>query len=216
MSVPASRLAALALVFGLTFAAPAWAVQFPAQPLSFTVLRDGDAVGTHVLRFQPQADGVTVDIQTKVLVKIAMIPVYRFEHHGHEQWRASQLVELDSTTNDDGTQHSVKAAADAGALDVKGDGHDSRLPAAILPASLWNRDAMSQSMLMNTLDGHAMKVNIADMGEDSVTVHGNLRPAHHYAMTGDLSRELWYDGQGTLVQVRFKAKDDSDIRYVLN
>lgn len=214
------RLFALALPLAaattVATATAALAVEPPREPLSFSVLRNGEVVGSHSLRFQPQADGIGVAVDTNVVVKMAMIPVYRFEHHGQEVWRNGQLVALHSTTNDDGTHHVLKVSGGAGGLEVEGDGAVSHLPAAMVPASLWNPATAAQGTLINTLDGHAMAVRFADLGDDTVTVHGQPRHARHYAMTGDLSRELWYDAAGTLVQVRFKAKDDSDIRYVLN
>ncbi|HTH15335.1 MAG TPA: DUF6134 family protein [Magnetospirillum sp.] len=212
-----SRLPFAALALPLVLASTAAvAVEAPHEPLSFTVLRNGEPVGTHVLRFQPQPEGVGVAVDTNVVVKMAMITVYRFEHHGQEVWNRDQLVSLNSTTNDDGDHHTLKVAAGSAGLDVNGDGKATRMPGATVPASLWNRATVAQGTLLNTLDGHAMTVKITDMGEDTVTVHGRSRPAHHYSMAGDLARELWYDGSGTLVQVRFKAKDDSDIQYVLN
>lgn len=206
------------LVLSLSLAAGAALAADGAQhgPLSFTVLRNGEAVGTHILRFQPNPDdSLQVSTDTNVVVKMAMIPVYRFEHHGRELWKDGHLVALNSETNDDGTRHSLKVSGEGGGLAVNGDGNASRLPVETLPASLWNSGTVTRSALMNTLDGHAMAVRIADLGTEPVAVNGRTVSAHHYAMTGDLSRELWYDGAGTLVQVRFKAKDDSDIQYVL-
>ncbi|MGE5516925.1 MAG: DUF6134 family protein [Bacteroidota bacterium] len=212
-----SRIRVAALAASLTLAVTAaHAVEVPRDSLNFTVLRNGDVVGTHSVRFQPQPDGLRVAVDTNVVVKMAMIPVYRFEHHGQELWQNDQLVALNSTTNDDGTHHTLKVSAAASALDVNGDGTVSHLPSVTLPASLWNRATTTQSTLMNSLDGHAMAVHVSDLGDDTVTVHGQPRRAHHYAMAGDLARELWYDGSGTLVQLRFKGKDDSDIQYVLN
>lgn len=188
----------------------------PRGPLSFTVLRNGEAVGSHVLRFNTSPDdSLEVSADTNVVVKMALIPVYRFEHHGRETWKDGHLVALSSETNDDGTRHVLKVAGDAGGLAVNGDGNPGRLPADTLPASLWNTGTVIRDSLMNTLDGHVMAVHMADLGTEQVNVAGQSVAAHHYAMTGDLSRELWYDTAGTLVQVRFKAKDDSDIQYVL-
>lgn len=212
--MPSFRLAMLAAAFSL--AAPAaFAADPPHDPLGFTVLRNGDVVGSHTVRFQPAAEGVSVTIDTNVVVKVAMIPVYRFEHHGQELWQRDHLLALTSTTNDDGTRHSLKVSGAGAVLEVDGDGAVSHLPAATLPASLWNRATISQRTLLNSLDGHAMTVSITDLGDDTVTVAGQPRLAHHYSMVGDLNRELWYDGAGTLVRLRFKGKDDSDIQYVL-
>ncbi|HLO77072.1 MAG TPA: DUF6134 family protein [Magnetospirillum sp.] len=196
--------------------ASAHALEAPREPLNFTVLRNGEPVGTHTLRFQRQSDGLSVAVDTNVVVKMALIPVYRFEHHGQETWQQDRLAALNSTTNDDGTHHTLKVAAGTAELRVDGDGVDTRLPPATLPASLWNRETVAQGTLMNTLDGRAMSVQVTDLGDETVTVHGQPRHARHYSMAGDLARELWYDPSGTLVQLRFKGKDGSDILYVLN
>lgn len=209
-----ASLAAAALCLGAGSALAADTA--PRGPLSFTVLRDGEAVGTHVVRFQTTPDdSLNVSVDTNVVVKMAMIPVYRFEHRGREVWKDGHLVALSSETNDDGTRHNLKVSGDTAGLAVNGDGVASHMPVETLPASLWNSGTVVRSNLMNTLDGHAMAVRIADLGTEQVSASGRTIAAHHYAMTGDLSRELWYDGSGTLVQVRFKAKDGSDIQYVL-
>lgn len=203
--------AALLLVAPL----PAAAAAVPPS-LEFTVLRDGDEVGRHTLRFRERGDGLGVTIDTKVVVKVALIPIYRFEHHGEEVWRNGHLIALSSKTNDDGDHHVLTVSDDAGTLEVNGDDVLSRLPDSTLPASLWNPATVTQARLLNTLDGHAMAVTVSDLGEDTVLVRGETQAAHHFAVTGGLSRELWYDANGTLVQIRFQAKDDSEIRYVLN
>ena len=196
------------------FLVPAARAAVP-DALHFTVLRDGDAVGHHTVAFHQQAQDLDVTIDTDVVVKIIIVPVYRFTHHDEEVWRGGRLVSLTSKTDDDGTPHHLTVAADAAGLAVTGDDKPSRLPPATVPASLWNPATVTQATLLNTLNGSAMAVKVADLGTETVTVHGQPRSAHHYALTGDLARELWYDADGTLVQVRFKAKDDSDIRYVL-
>lgn len=183
--------------------------------LDFTILRNGDEVGRHTVKFQGTADGLKVTIDTAVVVTVFSIPVYRFEHHDEELWRNAALAALSSNTNDDGTLHRLNVAADPSGLAVTGDDKPSRLSPSTLPASLWNAATVRQGALMNTLDGHVMTVSIEDLGDDTVSVRGQPRAARHYALSGDLSRELWYDADGTLVQVRFKAKDDSDLRYVL-
>lgn len=207
--------AAIALALLATTSA-AFAKPHVPDSLSFTVLRNGDAIGSHKVLFQQGAGGLKVAIDTNIVVKILMVPVYRFVHHDQEVWQDGHLLSLSSVTNDDGKHHHLKVAADAKGLEIKGDDKTSLLPTATIPASLWNPATVTQGSLMNTLDGHPMKIHVKDLGTETVSVHGQPRPAHHYAVTGDLAREVWYDADGNLVQVRFKADDKSDIRYVLN
>jgi len=184
--------------------------------LNFTVLKNGDPIGHHDISVERNGDAETVSIKTNILVKVAFVPVYRFEHTGQEVWQNGHLVSLISQTNDDGDKHKLSVAAKVDHLDVDGDGQSSQAEAAIIPASLWNVDIVKQSVLLNTLTGKQMHVSVADLGDESVQSHGAAVKVHHFKVTGDLQRDLWYDQSNTLVQVKFKAKDDSDILYVLS
>jgi len=61
-----------------------------------------------------------------------------------------------------------------------------------------------------------MAISVRDNGQQAVSVRGNTVQARHFVITGDLERELWFDGNNVLVKVRMKGKDGSDIQYLLN
>ncbi len=202
---------ALTLTLG---AATSFAATIPDQKaLHFEVFRDGDPVGTREITFSD--NGARVDIKTRVAVKMTFITVYRFEHDGHEQWRGDALAALGSRTNDDGTMHQLAVKEAAGELEVTGDGKTSTVPTPIVPASLWRNEIVHSDHILDTLDGRVMDVKVADMGIETIDAGGHSVPAHHYAMTGGLQREIWYDDKGILVKVRFRAKDDSTVEYRL-
>jgi hypothetical protein len=202
------------VVAGALTASAAWAL--PNGSLHFTVLRDGSEVGSHQIDIHRAGDETRVDIETEVAVKLAFVTLYRFEHDGHEIWRNGQLVQIDSKTDDDGTDKSLHGALGSKGLQIDGSAQKFVAPQTIVPASLWNPEIVKQGRLLNTLDGSEMEVSVKFVGDESVEVHGKSMPARHYAITGQLQRDIWFDADGTLVQVRFKASDDSDIRYVLN
>lgn len=208
-------LAAVAVAAGvMPFSAQAATVP-PDGVLSFQVIREGSPIGTHELRFSVRDGGTAVDIETDVAVKLAFITVYRFEHEGHELWRDGHLVSLNSTTNDDGTDHRLEVKAQGGELAVDGDANQARLPQETIPASLWNMDLVEQSQLLNTLDGSLMSVSIREVGPETVSAGGEEIAATHYVIEGDLEREVWYSDEGLLVRVRFKGSDGSEIVYRL-
>lgn len=183
--------------------------------LSFTVMREGDDIGTHRLKFRTDDRGLAVDIQTDIAVKVFGVALYRFEHEGHEIWRENHLVSIVSETNDDGTPHHLNATATEGALMVDGDARQESERLAIIPASLWNNELVSQTELLNTLDGSNMPVTILEIGPEVVEAWGRNVSATHYSVTGKLNRELWYDADGILVQVKFGGADGSEITYIL-
>jgi hypothetical protein len=178
-------------------------------------VRNGENVGRHVIDISRNGDSTSVRISTNVVVKVAFIPVYRFEHQGMETWRGNQLVALKSQTNDDGTSHHLAVTAEGDHLRVDGDGGEAMAAATILPASLWNSGIIYQTTLLNTLDGTQMRVAVADRGEEIVEAHGAQVPAHHFSISGGLNRDVWFDRSKTLVRVQFAAKDGSTVTYVL-
>lgn len=183
--------------------------------LDFAVMRNGDQIGLHEMKFHKTGNDMQVDINTKVAVKIAFLTVYHFDHEGHEVWRGGNLLHLWSQTDDDGTTHVLDAAATAGGLEVRADGKPTVARDPMVPASLWNETILKGGGILNTLDGSPMSVAVADLGTETIDAGGKRIPARHYAVSGDLQRDLWYDQRNVLVRVHFKGKDGSDIEYVL-
>jgi hypothetical protein len=204
-----SALAALAL---LALAAAGQAHAMPDR-LAFTVIRDGDAIGSHVLTFATRGEETRVSIRTDVAVKLLFVTAYRFEHEGHEVWRNGRLVAYTSHTNDDGETKSLRVEPNGSDLKIDGSAARYLADAGIVPASLWNRRIVEQTRLMNTLDGTQMAVRVQDAGMDTVAVGGRRLPARHYVISGDLSREIWFDAEGVLSRVRFNGPDGSLIEY---
>jgi len=207
----------LAAVWAATAALPAQASMVPTSgALDFTVLRDGDNVGTHHIDFRQTGDALEVDIKTRIAVKLAFITVFRYEHDGHEVWRDNKLVSMETKTHDDGDEHQLVATANgSGEIKIVGDGEERTAKASVIPASLWNSTFIESKELLNSLVGTDLAIDVAFKGEEPVTVHGDQVLARHYSMTGDFERELWYDSDWVLVKIAFKGKDGSDIQYIL-
>jgi len=194
------RILGLAVGLALALAAPAHALSLPSDgTLKFDVIRKGKDIGDHSYRFSGSKNAFSVNVATDISVKVPLIRInaYSFKHDSVEQWESGSLKALSSETNDDGTPHQLRTQAkDA------------------LPASLWNDDIVHSSKLMNTIDGKIMSVRVVDLGLESVGTKQGKVNAHHYRLSGDLARDLWYDGDGNLARVAFKADDGSTVTYI--
>lgn len=194
------RLFGLAVGLAVALAAPVNALSIPSNgSLSFDVVRKGKDIGDHTYRFSGGTSAFTVKVATDIAVKVPLIrtTAYSFKHSSVEKWNGGKLQQISSNTNDDGEPHQLKTAG-------KG----------ALPASLWNDDIVRSGKLLNTIDGKIMKVRVADLGSETVKTKRGAIAAHHYRMSGDLARDLWYDADGNLAQVAFKADDGSTVMYI--
>lgn len=190
-----------------------------AETLQYTVQRDGKTIGTHAITIAQNGVETHVGVETDIAVKVLFVTAYKFKHSSQETWADGKLLAITSTTDDDGVAKELSARAENGkfTVDSKVKGQDRRqhADAATLPASLWNAETVRQSALLNTLDGQVMNIAVEDLGAEDVDAGGASLSAHHYAITGELTRELWFDDAGRLVRMRFPDKTNSEIVYAL-
>jgi hypothetical protein len=194
------RLSILAAGLTLAMAATSNAATLPeGGQLNFDVIRKGKDIGDHSYAFNGTGGSFSVRVSTDVAVKIPIIRTnaYRFQHSSVETWEGGKLRTLKAATNDDGTPHELSTAGDG-----------------LIPASLWNDDTVRAGKLLNTIDGHVMSVKVADLGNEQVATGSGKITAHHYRLTGDLARDLWYDDVGNLAHVVCTADDGSIVSYV--
>lgn len=191
-----------------------------ADTLNYTVLRDGKTIGTHAVTIDQKGGATEVAIETDIAVKVFFVTAYKFKHTSQESWSNGKLVSITSTTDDDGIAKALNARAERGRLTVdskvKGNERRQHADANAFPASLWNAATVKQSALLNTLDGAVMTVAVEDLGSENVDAGGTSVQAQHYAITGELTRELWFDATNRLVRMSFPDKTNTKITYALN
>ncbi|PHS78842.1 MAG: hypothetical protein COB59_04820 [Rhodospirillaceae bacterium] len=209
-----------AVVGAVLISAMSFEAAAASKTLEFTVTRDGSAIGTHAYTIDTNGADTTVSVSTDIRVKALFLTVYKFIHESKEVWSNGKLVSLNSTTDDDGTEKSLKIEAKNGQLMVEAVvNKQNRLQYAALsaiPASLWNPATVKQNMIVNTLDGQQMKVDVENVGSEEITAAGSMISANHYKITGELTRDLWFNTAGDLVRISFPDKTDSKIIYSLN
>lgn len=180
----------------------------------YSVLRDGNPIGTHSIIFHHQGDRSTVHITTKLAVQVAFITAFRYEHESEEMWEGKKLVGLTSKTNDDGTHHTVSVTARKNTLTVQADGTEKDVPADTLLHNQWNLDNLARTQLLSPFDGTLLNVSFSGPTDETIEVSGKRVEARRYTMSGDLERTFWYDSKGRLVRTALQSRG-SDITYEL-
>ena len=183
-----------------------------AQPQHFVydILRNGSPIGQNVLDIDTQ-DGLTsVNLTSDVDVKIMFVSVYTYHYAGSETWNADQLLAFKSQTNDNGTIHNVAVGASGDQLQLDADGHRSFVAKTTGLDDFWMPLLLSKPLVLDTSDGHGMTFVADDLGMDTIIYRGTQRAAHHFRLTGDFSRDLWFD-EDTPVRFQLTGRDGSII-----
>lgn len=193
---------------------------FPFAPprgrFIYTITRDGDPIGTQKLDFvSDAANQLTVITDVEIDVRMLGLSFYKFTQHTEEHWENGALQSLNSNTVDDGEQRVVDLNRKGDRLTGKYNEKKRDVPADLIPSTLWHPDAIKQTVVLDTVRARQHQVKVADKGQVSVVLPFGQIEARHYAFTGELNRDVWYDAGGIIVQAEMKAKDGSIIRQQL-
>lgn len=187
----------------------------PDGRLDYRITRAGAEIGQQSVEFRRDGNGLVVRTHVEIDVSFLSIPLYRFRHDAVERWTEGRLVALSTSSDDDGKHREVELVAQNGRLMGRYNDNPVDLPGDLIPASLWHPETVTATVLLDPIRGRERKVEVADKGLETVKAGGGEIAARHYSMTGQITRELWYDADGRLVRVRFPAKDGSEITVTL-
>lgn len=183
------------------------------ETLNFVVYRDGSEIGGHEVRFAQRGERLQVDIEIRFDVTFAFIPLYRYRHRNREIWQGDRLVALEARTDDDGTEHWVRAEMRGDRMVVTSSTGRLDLPRDTASTSYWNEATLRDGAWLDTQSGQLVRSRVEVHPPEQVRTSGQDVMAKRYVLTGDIDCELWYH-QGRWVKLRFQASDGSTIDYL--
>jgi hypothetical protein len=208
---------------------------FPYGPVTtFTVLRNGQEIGRHTLRFEGTDQSRTVTITIDYDVKLLGVTAYRYSHRSQEVWKGDQLQSLTARSEENGRKFAVNAQHKSDGLHVERETPEAANPAdsafqgfgasrialqtvpvGIMPTSNWNLRQTTQTTLLNTHYGTLYKTRIVPAGRERVRTSSGIIEANRYTYSGDIRMDQWFDDRGRWVHAAFTAFDGSRIEYIL-
>lgn len=204
-----------------SFATGALAVPFVprrarAEPAvqEFAAFRNGSPLGRHRLTFTPDGSSLRVDIAIELDVKLAFISLYRYRHTNRETWEDGRLMGFSSRTDDNGTAHRVDARREGDAILVESDAGRVEAPGDAMPSTYWHRRFLDAPVWIDTQRGRLLDCKVTPVASERVLAAGRDLPADRFAVTGDLTLDLWY-AKDHWVKLDFKGEDGSTIDYRL-
>ena len=176
----------------------------------FDVTRDGNKIGVETVTIEKDGDTTTIKFKTHVSVVVMFIEAYHFVHSAVETWTAGKFVSYRAVTDDNGKHFNIAAVAKDDQVMLSVNGAHSKLPGNIIFASLWSKDFVDQTILLHPDSGVQLSVKVKDFGQEEIDFHGDKIKAEHYEISGDLDRDVWFEGD-KLVRIKFYGSDHSTI-----
>jgi hypothetical protein len=171
----------------------------------YDVIVKDKPVGNVSIRISQASDGTTTTTTDTSIQATFLFITYRYEFHGKEVWQGDRLVQTENRVNDNGTPLTVQAVSDARGSQIDVQGKASRtVPPLAMTANYWrlpSADFMNAPFSMVEPDtGILRTVRLQFVGSETVAVEGHGVLCNHYRLSGELSAELWFDGEGRMVR----------------
>ncbi len=201
---------ALALIF------LPWAAQGDhLSEYHYTVLRDGEAIGTHRVTVSPEGRDLKVEAETDLEVTFGPLTFYRMEHLRHEVWRDGELEEMTAYTNKNGDVYNIAITREPQGYKRVINGRTDRFEPSMKLLTLWHEDLFRYSTFLSPMEDKTYQISVDFVAADKIDLLDRTVDAFVYRMSGDTNRELWYDAEGHIMKVRL-LDHSSTIEYVLD
>jgi hypothetical protein len=193
---------------------PARADSPPLGIFIYAIIRDGQPIGQQRMEFVNDGEKLRVLSHTELDVTLLGMNLYGFNQSVEEVHSGGRMQSMTSEADDDGKDRKVSLTLQGDVL--KGDYNgDQRIVDPKLPTSLfWQKPALGDVQIVDTLRGKVRDVTVKDLGTETLSLPVGKVETHHYQMTGEWKRDLWYDANGVLVAGEL-VKDGATIRQEL-
>lgn len=210
------RLVAMAtMALPLLFAtSTAWAEADTAKTYTYVINHSehGD-IGTFTNKIVRDGNGgVTVDTKLRIAVKVLFIVVYRETADRREVYKNGRMMAYDGTTTISDDSIKIKGRATDAGFVITGEKGAVTAPAGVMTTNPWSMNIIKATTLMSTKTGTLDKVKVVGGETQSIEIGSGTIRAKHYRITGDMTRDLWFDGKGALAKFQF-VRDDATITF---
>ena len=178
----------------------------PVGTWSWKVVRNGTAIGTHVVRISQRGAERVAESDVSVLPRVMGVVVYRFEHRYAEVTQEGRFRSVRSHLNRNGTVVDIEAQAQADAVALRGPEGALRLPANAAPLSWWEPARLGGATpIFGTTTGKLMDLRWQRLA----------KPDGGYAWrtTGEVEAEVSFGRDGVWNGFSTKGDDGSTVTY---
>ena len=186
-----------------------------AGEYTFTVLKDGAPVGEHRFAFDRDGSRIEIEEETDIEVRLAMFPVYEFEHERREIWQDGRALSIRSHTNNNGERLDITVKPNGDGYIRTVNGRVDKFDDSTEILTFWRPDLLEHHSFFSVVEDKTLQLDFEYLGKEVMEVDGQPMQVDHYRMVGDEEREFWFDPEGHVAKVEFERRG-SEIEYRRN
>lgn len=146
----------------------------PTDDRLMQVLLDGREVGEHNFRFDTENGQLNVLSQAEFEVRVVFVTLFRYAHEARENWKNGCLVNVESSTNENGDKFTLASRQLEVGLEFDTNSRSHRLEKAC-PWSFayWSPELRQRELLVNPQNGALVEVDFEKLGPREIKVGGS-------------------------------------------
>lgn len=186
-----------------------------AESWNFRVMLDDTPIGYHKVSVNRGENTKTVHTRANFDVRILFIPVYSYEHETREQWKDNCLVNISSTTDDNGEEYFISSMQKKEQLAVETRNGTTSLGGCVRTFAYWDVELLNSERLLNTQTGEYESVSITDMGTGMLSVDDEQIEARQFRLVAEhLTIDLWYTRDMHWLALESITESGAVLRYL--
>lgn len=206
---------AAALVFSEVSIANTGPGKDTSESWNFRVMLDDTPIGYHKVNVDRIDNIKTIHTRANFDVRILFIPVYSYEHETRERWEDNCLVDISSTTDDNGDNYFISSIKKEDRLAVETRNGTTSLGGCVRTFAYWDVDLLNSQRLLNTQTGEYEPVNVSDMGTGRLTIDEEQIEARHFRLVAEgLTIDLWYTSDMHWLALESVTESGAVLRYL--
>ena len=206
---------AAALVFSEVSIANTGPGKDTSESWNFRVMLDDTPIGYHKVNINRTDNIKTVHTRADFDVRILFIPVYSYEHETRERWEDNCLVDISSTTDDNGDNYFISSMQQDERLAVETRNGTTSLGGCVRTFAYWDVDLLNSQRLLNTQTGEYEPVSVTDMGTGLLKIDDEQIEALHFRLVAeDLTIDLWYTKDMHWLALESVTESGAVLRYL--
>ncbi len=181
----------------------------------FRVMLDDTPIGYHRVKIIREQNMKSVHTQANFDVRILFIPVYSYEHETRERWVDNCLVDISSTTDDNGEDYFINGIQHRQQLTVETRDGTTSLEGCVRTFAYWDVDLLKSDRLLNTQTGEYEEVEVTDMGTGVLSVEEQEIEARHFRLVCEnMTIDLWYTQDMHWLALESVTESGAVLRYL--
>jgi hypothetical protein len=185
------------------------------QSWKFRVMLDDTPIGYHQVEISREANRKVVHTVANFDVRLFFIPVYSYSHQTRELWEDNCLVNIRSTTDDNGDDYFINSMDAESRLSVETQDGITSLDGCVRTFAYWDVELLDRDRLLNTQTGEYQNVSFKDMGLGMLAIDDRQIEARHFRLiVEDMSIDLWYTKEMHWLALESITESGAVLRYL--